>query len=386
MDAQDWRVTTQNFCTNEKTSVQALPPVMYWCAGDCNPQSVVTLTLENGHYVSCNPLGVVISVLTVQKFTPESVVMHRRDYGQYPGIAILTGQLSSDGNSIINGIIRWTHHDCCGLASYPFHATWGKAVQLAAAGLGPCNDHGNPPANSERALAIAKRAALNRDDAPAFVCFLLAAQQGNASAQVDVAYAYEKGVGTHADLKEAHRWYLAAAQQGNTFAQFVATQWYKNGIGGVADQGESDRWTKIMWDLRNLHSKVCGTAIMKTTLEHVEWLSVKDNGGALLGAVVGALTGMNPYMQNAQPVLVEAQGSDILQQYGNFHIDLGMASGDSLAANVSNVDFTSEWISPVSGNLVHQRQAPMSWHSPLIRRRLFHVIHNQHLDHGLLGL
>lgn len=337
------------------------PTVVHWCAQHCT-----TWTLDKGapfdkpHYGS-QALG---SIVIVERFSRGSVIMRRTDYRPYPGVAVLTGELSADGNSIVNGTIQWTYHPCCGLSTGKYQAAWGAALEtvpgsdaerdrrmakhsppmsapnqpnVARANPGepmPCNDRGHPPATSERAVEIGKQAALARNDSAAFGCFLYAAQQGNASAQVDVGYAYEKGVATAADPAEARHWYLAAAQQGNTFAQFTVTQFYKNGIGGPADNAEADRWTAIMWNDRNRHSKICSSTPIKEAITLVEWDSVKDGAGQVLGALAAVMTGVNPQMANARPALTSAQGSDILQQYGRFHIDLGTASGDFICQTI----------------------------------------------------
>ena len=102
------------------------PSVMHWCAQHCNTIG----GLENGgpsekpHYGSVSA-G---SIWVVDKFTPESVIINRTDYGLYPGIAVMTGRLSPDGNSIVDGVITWTYHPCCGLGSMPFQAAWGPAI------------------------------------------------------------------------------------------------------------------------------------------------------------------------------------------------------------------------------------------------------------------
>lgn len=86
----------------------------------------MTLIWDNGHYTNAAAPGK--TVLTVDSFTQGSVLMHRTDYGPYPGRAVLTGRLSSKGNAIVDGTIAWTYHPCCGLSSGSFHAAWGAAL------------------------------------------------------------------------------------------------------------------------------------------------------------------------------------------------------------------------------------------------------------------
>jgi hypothetical protein len=103
----------------------ALPPMMHLCIAGCSTGKGGTLVLENGHYADRLAPG---SVFTVETFTPELVVLHLTRDDQYGGTAILKGQLSKDGNSIVNGTIQWTSHPCCGLTTGPFRAAWGNAI------------------------------------------------------------------------------------------------------------------------------------------------------------------------------------------------------------------------------------------------------------------
>jgi hypothetical protein len=117
-----------------------LPAVMHWCGGGCSAGKGATLVWENGRYVD-RTSGVVGGEYTVEKFTRETVIIHRTDHGPYPGKALLTGQLSADGNSIINGTIEWTWHPCCGLGMGTFQAAWGAAINTVP-GKNP--QQGNP--------------------------------------------------------------------------------------------------------------------------------------------------------------------------------------------------------------------------------------------------
>lgn len=109
-----------NWQTTGKTSL-AIPGVMHWCSQHC-----ATLVWINGQFCGadrCRDMK-----LTVESFTRESVIIHRTDLRPYPGIAVLTGQISSDGNSIVNGIINWTYHPCCGTGAGAYQAAWGAAL------------------------------------------------------------------------------------------------------------------------------------------------------------------------------------------------------------------------------------------------------------------
>jgi len=109
-----------NWQTAGKTS-STIPSVMHWCSQHCS-----TLVWRNGQF--CGADGCRDSMLTVESFTRESVIMRRTDYRPYPGIAALTGQISADGNSIVNGIINWTYHPCCGTGAGTYQAAWGAAL------------------------------------------------------------------------------------------------------------------------------------------------------------------------------------------------------------------------------------------------------------------
>jgi hypothetical protein len=108
-------------------TVQRPPSIMHWCAQHCT-----TLMLDNGAPFDKPHYGSVAagSLWTVEKFTPESVIINRTDYRPYPGTAVMTGQLSGDGNSNVNGVIRWTYHPCCGLSSGQYQAAWGSAINM----------------------------------------------------------------------------------------------------------------------------------------------------------------------------------------------------------------------------------------------------------------
>ncbi|MGA1988121.1 MAG: hypothetical protein ABSG72_17780 [Candidatus Sulfotelmatobacter sp.] len=109
------------YATIEKNSV-SLPTLMHWCI-DCANGMGGTLVWENGHYLNVNDVPGQTTILTVEKFTRESVVLHRTNSGRYPGSAVLTGQISAQGNSIANGI--QTNPDG---QTRTFRLAWGTAL------------------------------------------------------------------------------------------------------------------------------------------------------------------------------------------------------------------------------------------------------------------
>src|ERR1700722_18582064 len=78
----------------------AIPTVLHLCVAGCSAGKGSTLVLGDGRYAARIQTG---SVYTIEKFPRELVVLHRTDEGQYAGTAVLPGQLSKDGNSIVNG-------------------------------------------------------------------------------------------------------------------------------------------------------------------------------------------------------------------------------------------------------------------------------------------
>jgi Sel1 repeat len=157
-----------------------------------------------------------------------------------------------------------------------------------------------------------------------------AARQGNASAELDVGYAYEKGIAVPADPGEAFRWYLQAANQGNTTAQFNLTEFYSHGTAGTVDKSQTERWSAKMWEVRNQHAQVCSSLPVKDTISRVELISVRDGAGELLTRLTQAMTGVDVKLRDARPELVLSEGTDQVQSYGRFHIDMGMQTGDFL--------------------------------------------------------
>ena len=96
------------------------PKVLHWCAQHCS-----TWVWMGNRYLGKGTVHPELSPqcgVTVERFDSEAVVMHRTDCGQFPGKATLTGKLSANGESIVNGVIEWTYHPCCGLAKGQFRA------------------------------------------------------------------------------------------------------------------------------------------------------------------------------------------------------------------------------------------------------------------------
>ena len=72
---------------------------MHFCASHC-----LTFTLENGQYTNYSSVGSQRPgqkrVFKVESFTPESVIIRRTDYGDYPSTNLYTGPMGDNGNSL----------------------------------------------------------------------------------------------------------------------------------------------------------------------------------------------------------------------------------------------------------------------------------------------
>ncbi len=112
------------------SSYPNLPAVMRVCANP-NDWTVCSMwTWNSDHYDGWREWGA-IATMTVESFTPESVVIRRTDTGPpgpgHPGAGftmVYRGTISSQGDSILDGISEGT-----GGAGGPFKAYWGSALR-----------------------------------------------------------------------------------------------------------------------------------------------------------------------------------------------------------------------------------------------------------------
>lgn len=114
------------------------PPVLHWCSAFCS-----TWIWDGKRYVvqgKPHPEQTGGIAVTVEKFTVDEVLLHRTDFGQVPGRADLRGKISNNGNAIVNGLITWTYHPCCGIGSGGFNAAWGALLnQIPGSGAPPAH-------------------------------------------------------------------------------------------------------------------------------------------------------------------------------------------------------------------------------------------------------
>lgn len=74
-----------------------IPQVMHFCASNC---FTLKLDGEGKSFVAKNDAGVVFSTWTVESFTPESVILHRRDTSGFE--VVYAGQIAKEGGSLVN--------------------------------------------------------------------------------------------------------------------------------------------------------------------------------------------------------------------------------------------------------------------------------------------
>lgn len=117
-----WETKSGNWYATVGKAAQSPPTVMHWCVR-CETGLGGTLVWENGHYRELNDVPGQTTILTVESFTRQSVILHRTNSGLYPGTAVLTGQISEQGDSIVNGIQRQPNGQ-----THPFRAAWGTAI------------------------------------------------------------------------------------------------------------------------------------------------------------------------------------------------------------------------------------------------------------------
>jgi hypothetical protein len=116
---------------------------MHFCALNC-----FTLKLDNGRYVITSDNGFITSIWAVESFTRQSVILHRTDSSGFS--AVLTGQISKEGNRLINE--TWD-----GKAS-DFKLAWGTALNTVP-GSNEERDRGQQP---QRQVVVVR---------PAVVCY-----------------------------------------------------------------------------------------------------------------------------------------------------------------------------------------------------------------------
>jgi len=104
-------------------TAQNLPSVIRFCG----PVQGGTLNGSNGSYLATYDNNRGHSTYTFELFTKENVRINRADEGG--STAVLTGRLSPQGNSIVDGKITWADGQ-----TFPFRMAWGTAIDTLPEG------------------------------------------------------------------------------------------------------------------------------------------------------------------------------------------------------------------------------------------------------------
>ena len=144
--------------TNPSSSPH-LPSVLHFCAQHC-----ATFTLQGTQYVRSagGANNGSNTVMTVEKFTPAAVIIHRTDTGTYPGTAVYSGPMTDGGNSLTGdgwkitwgaglNIIPGTDEDREAMARGTWHPITPPATDLASNNPLPRQAQGPPRQTSPQA-------------------------------------------------------------------------------------------------------------------------------------------------------------------------------------------------------------------------------------------
>ncbi len=111
----------------EKAKIsERVPSVIHFCAANC-----FTWTLDAGPPYDIPHFGNEArgGSVNVVSWTPNSVVMKRTEHGNCPGTATITGRLSQDGNTLLDGKITWDTATCWAAGTTgSVQAAWGPAL------------------------------------------------------------------------------------------------------------------------------------------------------------------------------------------------------------------------------------------------------------------
>jgi hypothetical protein len=219
--------------TNEKAAEDSprLPTVMHMSAANC-----ATLELRDGHYLlttkhAWEPPDF-SSIWTVVAFTRKLVVFRRHDSPNPANPAGLngwdvtyTGQISADGNSLVNITEN-------GAPAPYMHLAWGSALDSV------------PGSNEERDRR--EEARINQDGGTG---------DGSQSITADDALNRGNQALMRQDTKNAERWWRLSAGEGNTEAQFQMGIFYEYGQGGTIDRALAMEWFQKSADHGNIQAR-----------------------------------------------------------------------------------------------------------------------------------
>jgi hypothetical protein len=126
-----WASQEGNWYATIGKTAQSLPMVMHMCA-HCENGMGGTATWVGDHYTFLPEVPGRTTIFTVESFTKQSVILHKICTGRFPETSVLTGQISAQGNTIINGLD--TSPDG---SAHTFKAAWGTAINTLPGTRGP---------------------------------------------------------------------------------------------------------------------------------------------------------------------------------------------------------------------------------------------------------
>jgi hypothetical protein len=119
-----WENKTGNWYATIDKSLVGIPHVAHVCI-HCEQGKGATWVWEDGQFENVAHIGGTTETVTVESFTRESVVLHVKRVGSYSGTGVITGQISPEGNRLVNG---WYRADGNPSADHPFQMAWGSAL------------------------------------------------------------------------------------------------------------------------------------------------------------------------------------------------------------------------------------------------------------------
>lgn len=203
-----------------------LPAVIRTCGVNC-----FKLRLNNGHYeavVETDPSSKIKSIYTVLEFKPESVVLHRADIGG--GESVLTGRISSKGDSIVGGMIKGSNP---AYGAFPYQMSWGDSLmattRFGVPLYGPQCTLSTPLTDTaEVAYNNGLDAWKRRDFAQLYCWAKKSADRGNGQAMTLLAIAYDQGAGVQHDSERSFEFLQQAAAKGDPRGEYLLSLNYKD--------------------------------------------------------------------------------------------------------------------------------------------------------------
>lgn len=134
-----WDSKSGNWYAMVEKEPQSPPTVMHFCDVNCT-----TLQWDKGRYVTINRNGFESAdfsdIWTVESFTRESVILHRTATGNFAFSVVYKGQISQDGNTLINAA-----NPFASLSGQPaqIRLAWGTALNTVPGGNAE-RDRGQP--------------------------------------------------------------------------------------------------------------------------------------------------------------------------------------------------------------------------------------------------